>query len=267
MFKSIKIKLKIPVLMAMSCLLVLSNSIAGATTLTENICKKAKLTLAQSRSTCLLKAQMTSPTLTIGPAAKTKCENTFDQRINKLDQLISSTGTACRFINKGNGTVLDLNTLLIWETKNEPDGIPSSTDLKDIDNTFSWPEATTSYLTTLNQTQGGFCSETTPLTCNKPGFAEKQDWRLPTINELAILYRCDLTLGGQCQGLDADEANSRLRIAPLGHLWSGTSDSSRTGESYRAWGVFFNDAGIGAIINTEVISTPQSVLAVRGGRN
>jgi hypothetical protein len=84
------------------------------------------------------------------------------------------TGVSRTFTDNGDGTITDLATGLMWEKKDNNDGI------HDKDNTYTWSSgsgsldgtAVTSFLASLNAGSG---------------FAGHKDWRLPTRFELETL--------------------------------------------------------------------------------
>jgi hypothetical protein len=69
--------------------------------------------------------------------------------------------------NKGNGTIIDNNTGLMWEVKGGADGTPDYLNPNDADNTYSWTNA-----------------QTTVDELNAMNYAGHSDWRVPTPDEL-----------------------------------------------------------------------------------
>lgn len=201
--------------------------------------------------------------------AKAKCEAVFNNGIAAVNAR-NKDGVACRFINNGDQTMGDLDTRLTWELKGKPDGVPNLKEVRDPDNTFTWFEATIDYPKALNQPQARTCIEGMPLQgCNTAGFAGKQDWRLPTILELAKLLGCDLN-SFQCQGLvdpgGAGHEGGPLTILAPGAVWSATGVS---GDPNRAWAVFTyvdpGSSGIISFVDPDGVGMPATVLGVRGG--
>lgn len=136
-------------------------------------CQVAKIKAAGKRANCLAleqaKAQQGKP------FDLAKCEANFDEALAKADATAATKGAACRYIDNGDGTISDLNTLLQWEKKHNSGG------LHDKDSNYSgWANAMSEFISAVN----GFSSDglTQPT-----ALAGHTDWRLPAITELQTL--------------------------------------------------------------------------------
>jgi hypothetical protein len=254
-------RIKTPLLIMAGILALVANNLAAAAQLTESSCKKAKLTLAEARSVCLLEAQKASPSLTLSPDAKAKCEAAFDAGLNSLKPLIIKAGVACRFIKNADSSVQDLDTLLLWSGLVNGNGIPDLKTPRDRDNLYTRLEFDSVFLAGLNQAQGATCTPTTPLTCIKAGFQGKQYWRGPTIGELSSLYGCELKPGGLCAGL-VDPGSGEF-ASQVG-VWSVSGDTSVSGDAYV---VLIDPGNIGFISVVDPGGVDFNALAVIGGRD
>lgn len=207
MLKATRIKRSVAAFTVMTGASILLASIpARAAALTESSCKKSKLSAAETRESCFLKAQKASPDLILSTDAKAKCETAFDETIQKLNDQAESAKVPCRFNDNGDGTTIsDLDTLLVW-------GIP------DLKAAYTFDELP-AFLDGLNQSQGSSCTDTNPIVCTDlPGFAGHKDWRWPTLSELAGLYGCDLA-SRECQGISDHEGGPLILSVP-GGLWT-----------------------------------------------
>ncbi len=164
---------------------------------------------------------------------------------------------APRFVDPNDGTIIDNQTGLMWEKKDDSGGI------HDKNNTYTWsaiefgtlPDGTafTVFLGTLNN-----CVDdgTRPPTGVTGGFAGYCDWRIPTIVELQTIL------------LEPSPCGTDPCIDPIfgptasDFYWSATSFPFPD----NAWFVYFVDGGLGATNKNDSVFLPDApVRAVRGG--
>ncbi len=87
---------------------------------------------------------------------------------------------AGRFVDNGDETITDTMTRLMWEKKTTAVGSgPSSLDVRDVDNKFTWDYAMNDYVDRLN---GRLIANATD-----GAFARHNDWRIPTMQELQTI--------------------------------------------------------------------------------
>jgi hypothetical protein len=164
------------------------------------------------------------------------------------------------FVDNGDGTITDTQTRLIWDKKDNLDGLANFSDPHDADNTYTWSTsgtvadgtAYTDFLAKLNNgasTDGGASTAITGC------FAGHCDWRLPTIVELQGIV--DATQGN-CGGGSGACIDPAFGPTHPDDYWSATTDA---GSPARAW---FVDFSSGVVDNFRKSST-YYVRAVRGG--
>ena len=88
-----------------------------------------------------------------------------------------SAAQAGRFVDTGDETLTDTQTGLMWEKKTTTFGSGTSeSDIRDVDNRYTWEYATRDWLDRLNGRLIAFA--------NDGAFARHSDWRIPTMQEL-----------------------------------------------------------------------------------
>jgi hypothetical protein len=87
---------------------------------------------------------------------------------------------AGRFVDNGDETITDTMTGLMWEKKTTAVGSgPSTMDVRDVDNRFTWEYAMNEYVDRLNGRLIAFATD--------GAFARHTDWRIPTMQELQTI--------------------------------------------------------------------------------
>ena len=232
--------------------LCLAGVASGATN--PQRCERAVLLAAAKYSSCIL--QLRAVAATSGTAADyTPCEDRFGTKMAAVDQ---KYGPGCRksvwsarsqrFVDQGDGTVLDAATGLQWEKKRNLDNKPALDDPHDADNVYTWTAgragtaqdgtAFTGFLAALN---GGEC------------FAKHCDWRLPSLPELRTILLSPMPCG------DPTCIDPIFGPTAASIYWSGTES---TFHLVRAWYVVFASG----YVKTAAKVSPNHVRAVRGGR-
>jgi len=142
-------------------------------------CEVDKLTVARIRQVCLandvMKARLGRPS---DPGA---CEAAFDADIARVDAIAANSGVACRFLDNQDGTISDLNTLLMWEKKDLVGGV------HDVNNTYTWADAA-EWAQNLNGKLTGNMSQGN---ASVVAFAGHTDWRLPSLFELVTILAAE----------------------------------------------------------------------------
>lgn len=156
----------------------------------------------------------------------------------------TTTLVSGRFIDRGDGTVYDVLTGLLWERKDAFDGVPDPANPHDADNLYPMAAAPPggvdvgAFLAQLDGA-GGAC------------FAGLCDWRLPTLGELQSVQLQSFP----CTVLPCIDPTFGPTAADF--YWSSTP---LEGEPAYRWGVYF---GYGSLGLADVID-PEYVRAVHG---
>jgi hypothetical protein len=155
-----------------------------------------------------------------------------------------------RFVDNGDGTITDNATGLQWEKKDGADGMASSANHHDVDNTYAWDDFVTpgagggGFLDVLNDCRSADGVTTTG------GFAGHCDWRLPSLAELKSIL------------LEPEPCGTSPCIDPTfgptfaGMYWSATNHDPGIGVT---WVVTFTDGNDFLALRT----APQHARAVR----
>jgi hypothetical protein len=209
-------------------------------------CQENKIEAASRRTQCL--AQVQRDELRGGPSnTRRDCETQFDHAI-------AAAGTACRYIDNGDGTVSDLDTLFMWERKTT-DG-----SVHDVGNFYSWSAnsavgardgtAFVQFLGALND-----CTDFFAAPC---GFAGHWDWRLPTLTELRTI----IDLGAPGCGRGAACIDPIFSPADASDYWTSSTHSLG---APAAWIVDFSNESHGTAF-AFMKDRRFLVMSVRGGR-
>ncbi|MCZ6905838.1 MAG: DUF1566 domain-containing protein [Deltaproteobacteria bacterium] len=187
-------KVRIGVTVMVACVGLLWAGVAVAAPDPVMKCQIGKVLAAKKREICL--AGEKERELKGKPFDTQKCEDEFDEKIAKADTKAVKKGVSCRFLNNGDGTTTDLNTLRMWENKDDN----NTGGIHDKDTFFTWTAGTTApdgtaftdFLDTLNNT----CNLLETVSCvvnadcavanggpgGSCGFAGYRDWRLAEVN-------------------------------------------------------------------------------------
>ncbi len=119
-------------------------------------CEVAKVKAAGDRAKCLAKQEANN--LAGKPFDFAACETGFNNAIAAADATAAAQGAACRYIDNGDGTVSDLDTLLQWEQKVAGSSTSSDSQgvgncLRCVDDTYHWNTAN-EWLSALNGRTG-----------------------------------------------------------------------------------------------------------------
>ncbi|MDQ1336157.1 MAG: hypothetical protein QG552_3107 [Thermodesulfobacteriota bacterium] len=167
---------------------------------------------------------------------------------------LDSSGNALAVSATSWSMVRDNVTGLIWEVKRNKDGVKHHDDPRDADNTYTWydPNPVT------NGGDPGTPGDGTDTkdfldALNSARFGGFNDWRLPTIEELAYLVDYSIPYPGPTIN------TTYFPNTVSSYYWSSTTHA---GHTYGAWGVGFG-GGAGGWLGK---SHGDYVRAVRGGQ-
>ena len=117
---------------------------ARATTITpklqateKKVCEERKLIAQGILELCL---NVNSGKMILGAMDNSAtCATNFNTALANADTLAASYGTACRYVDNGDGTVSDLNTGLMWEQTTGTVGGTNTGDVNDVNNgPYAW---------------------------------------------------------------------------------------------------------------------------------
>jgi Protein of unknown function (DUF1566) len=226
--------------MALCAMLLWAGAALARTNATLN-CQQSKLSADGQLELCL--AQNSANILAGGTDSSATCQSNFNSALAKVDATAAKSGAACRYVDNGDGTVSDLNTVLMWEKTTGTVGGTNTGSVNDVNNLYTWSNgdnladgtAFTSFLATLNNgasTDGGVSTAITGC------FANHCDWRLPSIVELQGIG--DLSATGCGSGSACIDPTFGPTQSTF--YWSATTGAGIAGG---AWGVFFNGGYVG----------------------
>jgi hypothetical protein len=207
----------------------------GAARATDPVvkCQEQKLKARGKLELCLNKNA--AKVLGGKPDAAATCQTKFSNALTKA-------GTACRYLDNGDGTVTDLNTGLQWEQKDNLGGGSDLSDPHDADNGYSWSTGTapdgTAFTDFLAKLNNGTSTDGGVSTAISGCFAGHCDWRLPTIVELQGIL--DSTQGA-CSGGSGACIDPAFGPTEANYYRSATTNSGNVNE---AWSVNFNDGNV-----------------------
>jgi hypothetical protein len=198
-------------------------------------CVAAKIKAAGKRAACLAGVDAKAALGKTADAAK--CQAAFVKARDKADAAAAKKNASCRLVDNGDGTVSDLDTLLMWEKKTAGN----------VDTTVSWATAASESVSAATGTSANGEEFSGSL-------ASFQDWRLPSIIELETIVDFNPAgcgNGGACIAAVFGPTH-------LGNYWAITSDQN---DGAQAWVIGFDDGTLDVTAKSGAAETR----VVRGG--
>lgn len=150
-----------------------------------------------------------------------KCQTKFADTSGKLDAQGTAAGVACRYVDNGQ-SITDTKTGLMWEKKWS---VILCSNVHCVGDVYLWTDAMSTFVSQLN----GYSATTNP---EAPGFEGRNDWRLPSTDELFSIVDTNATGCGSGPCIDPIFGPTVANT-----YWSSTSAPVPG----FAWGVGFND--------------------------
>lgn len=192
-------------------------------------CVAAKIKAAGKRANCL--AGVAAKAAVGKTADATKCQLAFTKARDKADAGAAKKNASCRFVDNGDGTVSDLDTLLMWEKKT----------VANVDATVAWTTAASEAVSAATGTSANGEEISGSL-------GGHQDWRLPSIAELETIVDFNppgCGTGGTCIA-------AAFGPTHVGDYWAITSDQS---DPAKAWVIGFDDGTLAVIAKSGPAAT------------
>jgi hypothetical protein len=171
----------------------------------------------------------------------------LQRRVHMLDRQVADLSVEGRFVDLGL-TVVDTQTNLVWEKKKTEVGSGEDVDdLHDVDNTYTWCQAT-------GNNEGPRCLKNATSwidQVNAKAFAGFSNWRVPTKDELLTIVDTSVAM---C-GFVTPCIDPIFGPTQASNYWSSTEVSPNV-----AWSVIFSSGNL-------KFGTKNDVVHVRAVRN
>jgi uncharacterized protein DUF1566 len=197
-----------------------------------------------------------------------KCRRVYFRNWRAFQTNALVAGSTCvgeRFTDRGDSTVLDNLSGLVWEKKVNLDGMQAPGDPHDADNLYTWSAG-------APYKENGTVFTSFLASLNGSAFGNGNGWRVPTLAELQTLL-ADFPCAGQRQSLSCECGSLPCSDATLGptlyrdFYWSTTewipSAPLPATDPTAAWYVYFNNATVAA--SSKASAHGHGVRAVRSG--
>jgi hypothetical protein len=225
-------------------------SVAAAGPTAQQKCEGAKVTALANRAACRAGERKNEILGKVPNLAK--CAAGFTKAVAAADKNAAKRSASCRWLDEADGSVTDLNTGLQWELKTyEP--FPPFPNVHGVDAMWGWANhapnpgdpivypSGQAFIVFLGAMNAGISFDGV---ATRSCFADRCDWRLPTVEELRTILAAEYPNCAQAPNAPCTSIPGITSAAPMiAGYWTSTTDDH---DPNKAFMVSFRDGFVSA---------------------